>query len=125
MSSSASAAVGGVARREPQPATAKKGSYTALNLQQYKSAAAGGGGGTGPKHYGTLVHFCIVNWVVTATKRMFSLIVNMIISEPYRYTDETYVVVYVHVVSKLQLALEHFQMFTSSNVYTIIYLLRG
>ena len=54
MSGSASAAVGGVARREPQPANAKRGNYTALNLQQYKSSA----GGTAPsKHYGELEAF--------------------------------------------------------------------
>ena len=57
MSSSASAAVGGVVRREPQPTGPKRGNYTALNLQQYKSSAAGGGG-AGAKHYGMFVHAC-------------------------------------------------------------------
>ena len=77
MSSSASAAVGGVVRREPQPATAKKGSYTALNLQQYKSAAAGGGGGgTGPKHYGMLdgpLLCCKLSPLLLPLNEMFSL----------------------------------------------------
>ena len=49
MSSSVSAAVGGVARREPQPTGAKRANYTALNLQPYKSSAVGG---ASTKHYG-------------------------------------------------------------------------
>ena len=60
MSSSVSAAVGGVARREPQPTGAKRGNYTALNLQPYKSSA---GGGAGAKHYGGFT-------VVLHTKRL-------------------------------------------------------
>ena len=60
-SSAASAAVG---RREPQPTGTKRGNYTALNLQTYKSSATGGGAGT--KHYGMfvrlyppLMHLCV------------------------------------------------------------------
>ena len=60
MSSSVSAAVGGVVRREPQPAGPKRGNYTALNLQQYKSST---GGGAGTKHYSRFT-VCAPNFIL-------------------------------------------------------------